>query len=204
MAPFMFSTRKHFLKTKFTPGVLTRAYRYKKATNLKILRMVVKPDVLEYLRKVFPDKLLTTYASVCRSGHLSGRSLVCIKQFESLFQRLDPSRFAHEPSPQELEIFTTWVREYNKELHGKERTQQTMLKKRMQPLGLHASYFDAVANDHTSTEKELYGQWRERVASNADMLEDARRRKVWLENRQYLPCGNNGSHQGSPFLIMDS
>lgn len=67
MAPFIFSTRKHFLKTKFSPGVLKRAYRLKPWVPSKRRRRTTDGYLLECAQKLYPKSVVGGYNSACRT-----------------------------------------------------------------------------------------------------------------------------------------
>ena len=122
---------------------------------------------LECLHKIFPEKAILSYGAVCQTPASIPHAFF-MKRLENLILAINPARLDAEPGPEQLKIFTAWVREYgSSSANGRARSLQRGLFDRLRLLDIHVAYADAVANDFTGAEKELHGRWCSQV--NAEL-----------------------------------
>ena len=161
----MFSTRKRLLKAKFAPGILTRARGRKPGLVIKRQRRCMDAYLLECLRRVLPQKKIQACASMSRVG-LGALDRFFISRLEKLLRALGSARLESAPDEGQTELFKTWVRGYGRDLYRRERCEHSDLHSKLQLLGIHSAYVEAVADDHTRLEEELHEQWQLRVAAH--------------------------------------
>ena len=188
MAPFILSTRQRFQKTRFSPGILTRAFRLKAwEPRLKGNRRCRRMDgyFLECAQKLYSQRAIDDYANVCRSVVVT-RSAKFINLLSSLLKQLSPLRLDAAPGEEQREIFKAWARAYGKVIAGRERGVFSGLYVKLRKLGTHDAYFTAVEEDFTPAEKDLHEQWLERVKSNPAFVPAVRSALNWTVS-QRLP-----------------
>jgi site-specific recombinase XerD len=151
------------LKTKFSPGVLTRAYRLKPWVPSKRRRRTMDGYLLECAQKLYPQSVIDDYTKVCCSQSIA-RQCSFIPHLKSMLTQLSPSRLDEAADEQQLEIFKAWARAYGRSQSGcRERGFFPDMQAKLRKLGIHASYLAAVDEDYSKVEKDLFDRWVARV-----------------------------------------
>ena len=204
--------RKRLFKTKFTPGVLKRAYR-KQAPTFKVLMVEHNTYYYECLHKLYPDKIRARTELGIKLA-LSRSALVFATDLKRLIEKIHPQKLDEEPSEQHIDLVREWARttSYTPKGVRLSRTGAWSLCQRLKPIGLHEDYLSAIIdNSYSKDDEQLYERFKIVLHSLLEITSRREYFRMFLNNLDVLKslngvddlskCGDLSIQDASEFCL---